>query len=127
MDCSGGESAVPLASADPPRDYIEHVGDSEEISCSGAEETGDEGCEADDAESCIIGGAGDRDQGCISWRMWCILGHETWGGGRWRGSCGGDGRSNSDSSALTVDDEAEENRLFWEACLADESPLPPSF
>ncbi|PKA62272.1 hypothetical protein AXF42_Ash016064 [Apostasia shenzhenica] len=133
MDGNGGE-ASPSAFGSKVI-YHEEIGDSEE---NGRSE-GDDGDEVhddreDDAESCVAGddrssdgedssggGGGRGDERCISWRMWCLLGQEAAGWG-----CGDDVMRSLDSSPVAVD-EAEKNRMFWEACLADESPLPPLF
>ncbi|KAL0918612.1 hypothetical protein M5K25_010630 [Dendrobium thyrsiflorum] len=110
---------------------LERIGDSEE-NTQEDEEKEDEEEDEDDAESCIIGNSDDLDDDenhdCISWRMWCLLGQE----GAWADE---DRRRRSTdhddvlrrSHLSPAINEAEKNRLFWEACLADESSMTPIF
>ncbi|KAG0448479.1 hypothetical protein HPP92_003136 [Vanilla planifolia] len=114
-------------------DNIEEIGDSEENRLPLEDE--DDVDDVDDAESCVTGSDGnedgrcdddDDDEGerrCVSWRMWCILGHQSQQG---RGGVDVWDGSMSKSATARVD-EAEENRLFWETCLAEESSIPQLF
>lgn len=108
---------------------FEEIGDSEENTTHKDEEK--DGGDDDDAESCVIGNSDDLDddenRGCTSWRMWCLLGHN----GDWededRRQRNYDDDTTRRSHLPTTVDEAEKNKLFWEACLADESSMTPIF
>ncbi|KAK8946522.1 hypothetical protein KSP39_PZI007474 [Platanthera zijinensis] len=98
----------------------EAVGDSEEN--RSIEDKEDDDSVYDDAESCVMGCGDDtdmdEDRGCISWRTWCLLGQEGYSA---------EGAQRLSKSGLSGVDEAEENKLFWETCLTDESSFPPIF
>lgn len=104
-----------------PSNKLERIGDSEENTKEDEEKEDEEEDEEDDAESCIIGNSDDFDDDenhdCISWRMWCLLGQEA----------DEEKRRRSTDHLSPAINEAEKNRLFWEACLADESSMTPIF
>ncbi|KAG0479863.1 hypothetical protein HPP92_010721 [Vanilla planifolia] len=87
-----------------------------------AEGSGDVDDGDDASSSCVMGGGEDDGRGA-TWRMWCVLEQEAARGERRE-------KGRADVKVIgcdvprrgMVEREAEESRLFWEACLADESP-----
>ncbi|KAG0501124.1 hypothetical protein HPP92_001196 [Vanilla planifolia] len=101
---------------------MEEMGDSEETWLSDDDDEDD-----DDAESSIIGGNrsddddDDDDTRRARLRMWHVHGDES---PQVKSDNDGESPSLWTSARAGV---AEENRLFWETCLADESSLSPNY